>query len=113
MNPVTRYHDQLQTSPFLFNGWDPLHQENTLTLALYRMRLLIVNNRHKKHGIRFVLLSALALLIAFPSTAHAYMDPGSGMLLWQLLSSFFIGMLFYLRSIIVFIKGRFKNKNEQ
>lgn len=54
----------------------------------------------------------LILLFALPSIAHAYTDPGSGFLLWQLLGSFFIGLLFYLRRIISTIK-RLLHKNDQ
>lgn len=52
------------------------------------------------------------LLLAFPVIAHAYTDPGSGLLLWQLIGSFLVGLLFYLRKILYFIKGLFK-KNDQ
>lgn len=65
-----------------------------------------------KKVIRFSVVLSLALLIALPSTAHAYTDPGSGILLWQLLCSFFVGMLFYLKRIISFIKGWF-HKNDK
>jgi len=68
---------------------------------------------YKKIYIRLVLLNVFTLFFAFPSTAHAYTDPGSGMLLWQLLGSFFIGMLFYLKSIVAVIKRKFKKSNEQ
>jgi len=52
-------------------------------------------------------------LIVLPATAHAYTDPGSGMLLWQLLCSFIIGLLFYLKSIIFFIKKYFNRKHDR
>ena len=32
-----------------------------------------------------------------------YADPGSGALLWQLIGSFFIGLLFYFRRIAAWI----------
>jgi hypothetical protein len=38
------------------------------------------------------------LLTAVPD-AHAYIDPGSGALLWQALLAVFVGALFYIRSI--------------
>lgn len=60
----------------------------------------------------FALKTSLVLLLFLPSLAHAYSDPGSGLLLWQLLGSFFIGLLFYIRRIILFIKGLF-HKNDQ
>lgn len=54
-------------------------------------------------------LSILFLLIS-PSFSHAYTDPGSGLLLWQILGSFFIGLLFYFRRIINFIKALLHKK---
>ena len=45
----------------------------------------------------FVSLS-LVFLTALPD-AHAYIDPGSGALLWQALLAAFVGVLFYIRSI--------------
>jgi hypothetical protein len=45
----------------------------------------------------FVSLS-LVFLTALPD-AHAYIDPGSGALLWQALLAAFVGALFYVRSI--------------
>jgi len=55
-----------------------------------------------------IMYHVLFLLMALPSLAHAYTDPGSGLLLWQLLGSFFIGLLFYFRRIIAFIKKLFR-----
>lgn len=55
---------------------------------------------------------SLLLLLTLPTLAHAYTDPGSGLLLWQLLGSFFIGLLFYIRRITAFIKGKL-HKNDQ
>jgi len=60
---------------------------------------------------RIIRLS-LILLLALPSLAHAYTDPGSGLLLWQLLGSFFVGLLFYFKHIITYLKGLF-NKDDQ
>jgi hypothetical protein len=49
----------------------------------------------------------LVLFLAMPSAAHAYADPGSGLLLWQLLGSFLIGLSFYFRRIMEYIKRLF------
>jgi hypothetical protein len=46
---------------------------------------------------QFVILS-LMFLTALPD-AHAYIDPGSGALLWQVLLAAIIGAVFYIRSI--------------
>jgi hypothetical protein len=45
-------------------------------------------------------LFVVVLLITFPNLAHAYVDPGSGHLLLQLLLAFLAGALFYARSIM-------------
>lgn len=50
--------------------------------------------------------------MALPSLAHAYTDPGSGLLLWQMLGSGFIGLLFYFKRIIAIAKNLFY-KNDQ
>jgi hypothetical protein len=55
---------------------------------------------------------SLFLLIALPSAAHAYTDPGSGLLLWQMLGSFFIGLIFYGKRLIASFKKLF-GKNDQ
>jgi len=62
--------------------------------------------------IGLVLVLSLVFLLILPSNAHAYTDPGSGILLFQLLGSFFIGLLFYFRRIIAVIKKIF-NKNDK
>lgn len=46
----------------------------------------------------------LCILVS-PLPAYAYTDPGAGLLLWQLLGSFFVGLLFYTKKIVKFIKG--------
>lgn len=47
---------------------------------------------------------SLVFLVALPD-AHAYIDPGSGALLWQALLAAFFGALFYFRSICRLIKS--------
>ncbi|WP_144400032.1 hypothetical protein [Geobacter pickeringii] len=43
------------------------------------------------------MLFILYLGLLFPATVHAYTDPGSGTMLWQLGVSFCLGLLFYLK----------------
>lgn len=38
--------------------------------------------------------------------AYFYADPGSGALLWQLVGSFFIGLLFYVRRFAAWVSPR-------
>ncbi len=56
---------------------------------------------------------SLVLLIAIPAIANAYTDPGSGLLLWQLLGSFVIGLGFYFRQIVSAIKRLFNSHGQR
>jgi hypothetical protein len=47
-----------------------------------------------------------ALLIVAPVPLRAYMDPGSGMLLWQLAGAFFVGCVYQVRKFLI----RFRNR---
>ena len=52
------------------------------------------------------------LLLAFPPL-HAYTDPGSGIMLWQILLAGVAGGMFYCRQILKKIQTFFtKNKEE-
>jgi len=57
-----------------------------------------------------VVRRSLILVLLLPSIANAYTDPGSGLLLWQLLTSFFVGLLFYLKRIITYFKRYLQKK---
>lgn len=62
------------------------------------------------------MVSFILLLVIIPltSTAYAYTDPGSGMLLWQMLVSAAVGGLFYFRKTISALREKFKsNKDEK
>ena len=49
----------------------------------------------------------VGILLATVAPAHAYIDPGSGLLLWQLLVSAFAGTVLYqCRKIVNFIFRR-------
>ena len=50
----------------------------------------------------------LYLCLLFPATAHAYSDPGSGIMLWQLAVSFFIGLAFNFRRALGFLSKLLK-----
>jgi len=51
----------------------------------------------------------LVLLVSTERPARAYVDPGSGALVWQGLLAAVVGSLFYLRRIIGWLKTRFLN----
>jgi hypothetical protein len=51
------------------------------------------------------LLTIAMLLLATPQPAHAYVDPGSGAMLWQILAAAVIGSLFYVRKVFTWVRG--------
>ena len=50
---------------------------------------------------------ALALVCMSARDAHAYTDPGSGVLLWQMGVAAVLGALFYVRRATKWLKERF------
>lgn len=50
-------------------------------------------------------LVSAALCIGITTDAYAYVDPGSGALLWQALLAAFFGATFYARTIVRYVKG--------
>ncbi|MGH9581280.1 MAG: hypothetical protein ACRD2R_09805 [Terriglobales bacterium] len=60
--------------------------------------------------------TALAVALAFlllPARAHAYTDPGSGMLIWQALMAALVGAGFYFRKFLIrFFPYRKSDKDE-
>ena len=63
---------------------------------------------HSKH----IWLLMVLLLLALP--AYGYTDPGSGLMLWQIMGAMFVGLMFYARKAVVAIwpgKGKGRNRN--
>jgi len=58
-------------------------------------------NRHVSCA---TILAAALLLLATPRAASAYVDPGSGAMLWQLAAAVVIGSLFYVRRLVVWVR---------
>ena len=52
----------------------------------------------------YLLTPVVLLLLAFPRPAHAYVDPGSGAMLWQLAAAAVIGSIFYVRRVVGWIR---------
>ena len=48
----------------------------------------------------------LALIAASPRPAQAYVDPGSGALIWQVLVAGFVGVVFSVRKFIFRLRPR-------
>jgi hypothetical protein len=44
------------------------------------------------------------LVLATPRPAHAYVDPGSGAMVWQVLAAAIIGSLFYVRKVVSWVR---------
>ena len=42
-----------------------------------------------------------------------YADPGSGVLLWQILAGGVVGAMFYVRKLIAFFRGRGSSSTQQ
>ena len=53
-----------------------------------------------------VSLVSLIILFATESEAHAYTDPGSGVMIWQMLVAAFIGVGFYFRKLLFWFKEK-------
>jgi hypothetical protein len=53
------------------------------------------------------LFSLLLVLLAIPKMANAYVDPGSGAMLWQVAAATAIGCLFYVKRILAWIKDHY------
>lgn len=54
----------------------------------------------------------LLILLAVPQIASAYVDPGSGAMLWQILAATFLGMLFYIRKIMAALSRGLRNSSK-
>ena len=58
---------------------------------------------------RLLSILVLALLtMAVPRKASAYVDPGSGALIWQMAAAALIGSLFYVRRVVGWVRTRLK-----
>jgi hypothetical protein len=55
-----------------------------------------------------IFVYASLIVIGTCSNALAYTDPGSGLLIWQMLCAALVGVIFQYNKIITFIKLKFK-----
>jgi hypothetical protein len=62
---------------------------------------------------RQVALLALVVWFIGAGTAHAYIDPGSGAVIWQALLAAFFGALFFLRGFVRRVRTRFGGKRDK
>lgn len=56
-----------------------------------------------------IILAICVLYLINARPVYAYTDPGSGLLILQILGSVFVGALFYFSKIKNWIKNKFKN----
>ena len=47
---------------------------------------------------------------ATETPAHAYTDPGSGALIWQLLAASLLAIPFYFRKVLLWVKKKVKKQ---
>jgi len=52
----------------------------------------------------------VAIMLLVSDTAFAYVDPGSGYLIIQLIIAAFVGCLFYVKRIVAFVRSIFSGK---
>jgi hypothetical protein len=50
-------------------------------------------------------MAVAGLLLAFPQAAQAYVDPGTGAMLWQVAAATVIGFLFYIKRIAAWVRS--------
>ncbi len=64
------------------------------------MQTILIEGRRMAHHLKYfaiTLMLLIALSFTFEGQAHAYVDPGSGLLIFQGISAVFSGALFYFR----------------
>ena len=57
-------------------------------------------------------LALLSLLVGTERPAQAYVDPGTGMMIWQTVAAAALGVAFYFRKIISWFRPRKKEKKD-
>ncbi len=58
-------------------------------------------------------ITALLLLLATPRMALAYVDPGSGAMIWQVAAGLAVGSLFYVRRAVLKVKELVHSSKKQ
>jgi len=58
-----------------------------------------------------IILSISFLFLLLPKTAYAYLDPGTGSYLFQLLIAGFLGGTFFIKTVFRKVKKLFKNNS--
>jgi hypothetical protein len=58
-------------------------------------------------------LAAIALILGFPIVAYAYVDPGTGIMFWQIAAALALGMLFYVKRVFVWARKYLGYRSER
>jgi hypothetical protein len=58
-------------------------------------------------------LAVISLALAFPVMAYGYVDPGTGIMLWQIAAALAVGMLFYVKRVFVWARRHLGYKSER
>src|SRR5262245_1511119 len=58
-------------------------------------------------------LAAISLLLGFPVMAHAYVDPGTGIMFWQIAAALALGMLLYVKRVFVWVRRNLGYRSER
>ncbi|OGG13308.1 hypothetical protein A3D77_05535 [Candidatus Gottesmanbacteria bacterium RIFCSPHIGHO2_02_FULL_39_11] len=61
--------------------------------------------------LKLILFGILIYFFSLPKHAHAYLDPGTGSYIFQIILAGLFGSIFFLKSGIKKIKGLFKDKS--
>lgn len=56
-------------------------------------------------------IRVLAVFLIFLTPVYSYADPGSGILIYQMLAAAFVGALFYVRRLFNFLKFRARKRD--
>lgn len=59
-----------------------------------------------------IVLLSIAIFIAAASPVYAYSDPGSGLLIYQLIGSALVGSVFYATKFKKWVLSKFSKKNK-
>jgi len=54
-----------------------------------------------------------ALTMALPRFAHAYVDPGTGSMIWQVAAAAIIGCMFYVKRVAAWIRNRSRLRSQR
>jgi hypothetical protein len=54
----------------------------------------------------------IGLMLVTERPAHAYADPGSGALIWQIVAAGFVGLMFYVRKFTSWFKAKKKETED-